>query len=146
MAPTPANGYTSVTHSVSQERDDGGDQSRRRLSIDTYMCLPAIPMRPLNTGRGNLSCLATDHSAPTSPDCSLTEEDDFASANEGCETPKGKQYRLPNVLSCPPAPRKPRIKSRRKVAMVGDNFFTPDYSAIDDFFTSMESKLPLFKK
>lgn len=148
MAPTPASGYTNVTHSLSQERDDGGDQSRRRLSMDAFVCLPGhgggVALRPLTTTAAALRALDSS----SSPDCSSSEDECAATlggGGGGCQTPKGKQYRLPLVRSCPGAPRKPRSKSRRKVALVPDSYFTPDYAAIDEFFAAMESKLPLFK-
>lgn len=34
--------------------------------------------------------------------------------DEGCETPKSEEHRLPKILTCPPAPRKPRPTARRK--------------------------------
>ncbi|GLJ43324.1 hypothetical protein SUGI_0899830 [Cryptomeria japonica] len=33
--------------------------------------------------------------------------------NEECHTPKGEEYQLPKILSCPPAPRKPRPTSKK---------------------------------
>lgn len=34
--------------------------------------------------------------------------------DEECETPKSEEHRIPKVLTCPPAPRKPRPTARRK--------------------------------
>ena len=51
----------------------------------------------------------------------------------GCSTPKGKRFRIPENLSCPPAPMKPRVTpkflSRRSSAIT---FFAPP--DIDLFF------------
>ncbi|XVF56107.1 hypothetical protein PTKIN_Ptkin06aG0090600 [Pterospermum kingtungense] len=53
----------------------------------------------------------------------------------GCSTPKGQRFRIPEILSCPPAPMKPRVApkllSRRSSAMPITFFVPPD---IDLFF------------
>lgn len=44
-----------------------------------------------------------------------TEVDDtkkdiiFSSSSSGCSTPKAKRFRIPKVLTCPPAPKKRRV-------------------------------------
>ncbi|EOY09318.1 hypothetical protein QUC31_010553 [Theobroma cacao] len=51
----------------------------------------------------------------------------------GCSTPKGQRFRIPDTLTCPPAPMKPRVApkllSRRSSAIT---FFAPP--DIDLFF------------
>lgn len=42
------------------------------------------------------------------------EEKNLTEGDEGCETPKSEEHRIPKVLTCPPAPRKPRPTARRK--------------------------------
>jgi len=33
----------------------------------------------------------------------------FSSSSSGCSTPKAKRFRIPKVLTCPPAPKKRRV-------------------------------------
>jgi len=42
------------------------------------------------------------------------EADNLTDGDEGCETPKSEEHRIPKILTCPPAPRKPRPTARRK--------------------------------
>lgn len=37
------------------------------------------------------------------------EEEEEASSRNGCCTPKGKRFRIPEILTCPPAPKKRRV-------------------------------------
>ena len=60
----------------------------------------------------------------------FTEETDEALAREsGCETPKSKEHKIPdvNVGFCPPAPRKPRAMARRRRVQPTSFFNTPDF-------------------
>jgi len=47
----------------------------------------------------------------------------------GCETPKSKEHRIPDVDVgfCPPAPRKPRAMARRRRVQPTSFFNTPDF-------------------
>lgn len=42
------------------------------------------------------------------------DADNLNAGDEGCETPKSEEHRIPKILTCPPAPRKPRPTARRK--------------------------------
>jgi len=33
----------------------------------------------------------------------------FSSSSSGCSTPKAKRFRIPKVLTCPPAPKKRKV-------------------------------------
>ncbi|GLJ43320.1 hypothetical protein SUGI_0899760 [Cryptomeria japonica] len=57
-------------------------------------------------------------------DCNQVELDstsfgngDDVGGNEECHTPKGEEHRIPQILSCPLAPRKPR--STEKIKTMG---------------------------
>lgn len=47
---------------------------------------------------------------------------------DGCETPKSEEHKIPKVLECPPAPRKPRPDRKSTTATLpkGFFFFPPD--------------------
>ncbi|GKV25734.1 hypothetical protein SLEP1_g35129 [Rubroshorea leprosula] len=66
-------------------------------------------------------------------------------ATGGCSTPKGPRFRIPEKLSCPPAPKKPKLCSKGESSPVV--FYTsPD---IEVFFATRPEekncsrKLPL---
>eukprot|EP01018_Ginkgo_biloba_P001846 Gb_00127 [translate_table: standard] len=44
---------------------------------------------------------------------------------EGCETPKSEEHKIPEILECPPAPKKPRPTPKRKSAGPPGGFFVP---------------------
>ncbi|GKV32619.1 hypothetical protein SLEP1_g41213 [Rubroshorea leprosula] len=49
--------------------------------------------------------------------CSKLKEDtagEDSSVAGGCSTPKGQKFRIPEMLSCPPAAMKPKFCSKRK--------------------------------
>eukprot|EP01018_Ginkgo_biloba_P001841 Gb_23786 [translate_table: standard] len=53
-------------------------------------------------------------------------EDEENEYTEGsCETPKSEEHKIPTVLECPPAPKKPRPTSKRKSAGPPGGFFVP---------------------
>lgn len=66
-----------------------------------------------------------------------TEEDRICSSKSGCCTPKAKRYRIPEVLTCPPAPKKRRVTPSPACSSINKSpialFASPD---IDLFFFS----------
>lgn len=42
------------------------------------------------------------------------DANNLTGGDEGCETPKSEENRIPKLLTCPQAPRKPRPTARRK--------------------------------
>lgn len=59
-----------------------------------------------------------------------------------CETPKSEEHKIPNVLECPPAPRKPRQKPRMNMTSSppqGFFFSPPD---LDSAFTVYRKSPP----
>nr|DAD42359.1 TPA_asm: hypothetical protein HUJ06_000589 [Nelumbo nucifera] len=47
------------------------------------------------------------------------------SAGSGCSTPKAQRFRIPEVLSCPPAPKKRRVASHCSSRRSPISFFSP---------------------
>ncbi|GLT96057.1 hypothetical protein SLE2022_137060 [Rubroshorea leprosula] len=63
-----------------------------------------------------------------------------SSVASGCSTPKGQKFRLPEMLSCPPAPMKPKFCSKRKKSSQIAFYAPPEielffYSAFRNHFT-----------
>lgn len=57
---------------------------------------------------------------------------------DGCKTPTSEEYKIPKVLECPPAPRKPRPEQKRKTATLPKGFFF-------EFPPDMESAFLLYR-
>ncbi|RZC25577.1 Cyclin-dependent protein kinase inhibitor SMR13 [Glycine soja] len=70
----------------------------------------------------------------------LNEEDICSSV---CSTPKGKRFRIPKVLTCPPAPKKRRVtscsSSKNKRSPIAF-FASPDIELF--FFSAIKSSVP----
>ncbi|KAF5742582.1 hypothetical protein HS088_TW09G00633 [Tripterygium wilfordii] len=64
-----------------------------------------------------------------------TEINSSSEESESCQTPTSAEHKIPTILSCPAAPRKPRRRSvlcKRKL-----EFFEIDnFQEVEDFFRS----------
>ncbi|KAJ1390327.1 hypothetical protein SESBI_37542 [Sesbania bispinosa] len=45
--------------------------------------------------------------------------------NSACSTPKGQKFRIPEISTCPPAPKKPRVLSNCSLRRSPLSFFAP---------------------
>lgn len=106
---------------------------RRRLSLDSWVCLPILrPVRTTPTSSSESSCTAPKDLSLVKTlalDVTFTGEDEALSKESGCETPKSKEHRIPEVdiSFCPPAPRKPRATARRRRVQPTSFFNTSDF-------------------
>ncbi|KAI3716531.1 hypothetical protein L1987_67470 [Smallanthus sonchifolius] len=64
----------------------------------------------------------------------INDMDDQITSTIGCTTPKAQKYRIPEVLTCPPAPKKRRIVSTCTLRRTPISFFDPP--DIELFFAS----------
>ncbi|TKY47099.1 hypothetical protein E2542_SST29154 [Spatholobus suberectus] len=46
-------------------------------------------------------------------------------SNSACSTPKGQKFRIPEITTCPPAPKKPRVLSNCSLRRSPLSFFAP---------------------
>ncbi|XP_061376380.1 cyclin-dependent protein kinase inhibitor SMR9-like [Gastrolobium bilobum] len=46
-------------------------------------------------------------------------------SNSACSTPKGHKFRIPEISTCPPAPKKPRVLSNCSLRRSPLSFFAP---------------------
>ncbi|KAK7387211.1 hypothetical protein VNO78_27806 [Psophocarpus tetragonolobus] len=46
-------------------------------------------------------------------------------SNSPCSTPKGQKFRIPEISTCPPAPKKPRVLSNCSLRRSPHSFFAP---------------------
>ncbi|KAM6596632.1 cyclin-dependent protein kinase inhibitor SMR9-like [Cannabis sativa] len=61
----------------------------------------------------SFSSSSNDDELPKTEGIEFEAVDDVVStsSNSGCSTPKGKRFRIPDVVTCPPAPKKQRVIS-----------------------------------
>lgn len=136
MAPTTV---CPMVHTQSLEPIEMGS-GRRRLSLDSWVCLPML--WPVRTSTSTSQVSSSGSSCATLKDLphvkalslDVGEEKAAAAAGtqleSGCETPKSKEHRIPDVDVgfCPPAPRKPRAMARRRRRVQPTSFFnSPDF-------------------
>lgn len=109
---------------------------RRRLSLDSWVCLPILwPVRtPGSSGSSTTTTPQKEFSHAKALTVDVTVEEKLAAITgtqleSGCETPKSKEHRIPDVDVgfCPPAPRKPRAMARRRRVQPTSFFNTPDF-------------------
>ncbi|KAI4352650.1 hypothetical protein L6164_006881 [Bauhinia variegata] len=69
-------------------------------------------------------------------------QSEVTETEDGCRTPTSKESRIPEILSCPPAPRKPKrlVSCKRKLADEFQFFEVVNKEEIDAFFRSVASK------
>ncbi|XVF75818.1 hypothetical protein PTKIN_Ptkin13bG0217200 [Pterospermum kingtungense] len=65
---------------------------------------------------------------------SIEDDKEVLQTRSGCSTPKGQRFRIAKILSCPPAPMKPRVapKFLSRTSSSAVTFFNPP--DIDLFF------------
>lgn len=64
----------------------------------------------------------------------LAKKDDLQICNVGCTTPKAQKYQIPEILTCPPAPKKRRLVTSNCTLRRPISFFDPP--DIELFFAS----------
>lgn len=148
MAPTTA-GCCPILQTLTHEPMETGGSGRRRLSLDSWVCLPLLrPVRtvshhqamsqqssaasccPKQDGMSAASTMSLDISFTGGAGAGESDEGGFArESGGGCETPKAKEHRIPDVDVgfCPPAPRKPRAMARRRRVQPTSFFHAPDF-------------------
>lgn len=132
MSPTTS-GCCQVLKNQPQKLPMEVGSGRRRLSLDSWVCLPILrPVRTASSSSSESSCTTQkelSHTKSLTLDVSITGEDEAFSKESGCETPKSKEHRIPEVdiSFCPPAPRKPRAMARRRRVQPTSFFNTPDF-------------------
>ncbi|XP_042499907.1 cyclin-dependent protein kinase inhibitor SMR9-like [Macadamia integrifolia] len=84
-----------------------------------------------------LAC-SSSSSATTNFDETLKKADRDRDNNSndmsGCSTPKGQRFRIPDILSCPPAPKKRRVAPNWSSPRSPISFFSPPDLELFFFF------------
>lgn len=125
MAP-PANRKTRRAHYSSRvvKYNCSKDQSQLAASVElggVAQCDPAM----MGTSSIERQLMFTQ---PADQEGNIHE-----SSGDGCSTPRGRRHRIPDIVTCPRAPKKPRVSLRcssgRKIA-----FFSPPELEVFFFF------------
>ncbi|CAI0442522.1 unnamed protein product [Linum tenue] len=115
--------------------------------LDSRPSLPKIRVgislrdapRPCTSGGGEdeIGCaVALNDNSDRNP---AEKEIENSSEEEECRTPKSAEFKIPAVLSCPPAPRKPRRKAipcKRKLEPEFEFFDAVNREEVESFFRS----------
>jgi len=102
--------------------------------LESRQDLPRIQVRAVKTETLQ-SCSATDDKE------TIIQQEN--SETDDCQTPKSEEHKIPVVLSCPPAPRKPRRSFSCKRKLTELEFFEiVNREEVDSFFQSSFELLP----
>ncbi|KAG6765154.1 hypothetical protein POTOM_029172 [Populus tomentosa] len=102
--------------------------------LESRRDLPRIQVRAVKTETLQ-SCSATDDKE------TIIQQEN--SETDDCQTPKSEEHKIPAVLSCPPAPRKPRRSFSCKRKLTELEFFEiVNREEVDSFFQSSFELLP----
>ncbi|CAJ2640192.1 cyclin-dependent protein kinase inhibitor SMR13 [Trifolium pratense] len=77
------------------------------------------------------SCLSKNSSREEEK-MEISEVIDVSNSNSPCSTPKGQKFRIPEISTCPPAPKKQRVVSNCSLRRSPLSFFVPP--DLDHFF------------
>ncbi|KAJ4837385.1 hypothetical protein Tsubulata_029282 [Turnera subulata] len=113
------------------------------MATDLELCqlgLPNIRISPIKTrqtlqscggGKENISSNRSNFIKQETTTCGVDVDGD------GCRTPTSEEHKIPAILSCPPAPRKPRrgVSCKRKLSEF-DFFEIVKREEVDRFFQS----------
>ncbi|XP_008232059.1 PREDICTED: cyclin-dependent protein kinase inhibitor SMR3 [Prunus mume] len=67
---------------------------------------------------------------------SLHDHDALDEVAHGCRTPTSKEHKIPTVVTCPPAPRKPARRAASSCKRKLQFFETANQDEVEDFFRS----------
>ncbi|GLJ43319.1 hypothetical protein SUGI_0899750 [Cryptomeria japonica] len=110
---------------MSTDRISAAPPSKKRKAAHKDGGFPALnPIVPAPPACKPRFLLCSEDSKKDYNDCNQVELDSTSfgngddsynvGGNEECHTPKGEEHRVPQILSCPLAPKKPRSTARIK--------------------------------
>ncbi|XP_057954116.1 cyclin-dependent protein kinase inhibitor SMR9-like [Malania oleifera] len=99
-------------------------RTSHRISLESKICSPS----------SNFSTTTSpDNSSKIDSDDYLGRVEDHASTS-GCSTPKAQRFRIPEIVTCPPAPKKRRVLSNCSLQRSPIAFFAPPDLELFFFF------------
>ncbi|XP_059430961.1 cyclin-dependent protein kinase inhibitor SMR9-like [Corylus avellana] len=82
----------------------------------------------------NQEAIIISRNLPSSNSSSTTISDDIEIPSSGCCTPKAQRFRIPEISTCPPAPKKQRLVSNCSLQRSPIAFFAPPDLELFFFF------------
>jgi hypothetical protein len=131
MAPS---GRTTTTNKTSRTTKTTTRRTRTRQPRRTNM--KKNKKQEMITNVLPSSCLSKNSSKEEKME--ISEVIDVSNCNSPCSTPKGQKFRIPEISTCPPAPKKQRVVSNCSLKRSPLSFFVPP--DLDHFF--LVTKLP----
>ncbi|KAK4441458.1 Cyclin-dependent protein kinase inhibitor SMR13 [Sesamum alatum] len=95
----------------------------------------------LQNSRNQESSSLSPADSPVKPSCSDSLEDVEMCSNSGCSTPKAERFRIPEIKTCPPAPKKRRMVTSCFSRRTSISFFAPP--DIELFFNYALCSIPV---
>ncbi|KAI3706386.1 hypothetical protein L6452_24089 [Arctium lappa] len=86
------------------------------------------------SNNNNITASSTVKSCSDNNSVLMKKMDHEINSSIGCTTPKAQKYQIPEILTCPPAPKKRRIVSSCTLRRTPISFFDPP--DIELFFAS----------
>ncbi|KAJ7565686.1 hypothetical protein O6H91_02G071300 [Diphasiastrum complanatum] len=115
--------YSCEGHTSMPDQSDQVDaENIELLSVYSSTSLKPIDTRP---PASNMKRMCQDGASQL--ESNSFSVDDQGPGNEGWRTPKAKAYRIPELLDCPPAPRKRRAYGRKTLPRKTSFFNPPDF-------------------
>ncbi|CAL1374147.1 unnamed protein product [Linum trigynum] len=104
--------------------------------LDSRPSLPKIRIGIINLNDSPQPCSSSGGENHNS-DRVVEKEITINSSSEECRTPKSAESKIPAILSCPPAPRKPKsrpISCKRKLGLEFEFFDVLHREELESFF------------
>ncbi|XVF04726.1 hypothetical protein REPUB_Repub05bG0109900 [Reevesia pubescens] len=127
MAPTSRRGKTTRKASSKLRRSHYKKKLvKPKISIQKTKVLEDLP--------SNSSTISSDHQFSKINGFDIEGVDDDCSTTSPCSTPKAQRFRIPEIDTCPPAPKKQRVLSNCSLQRTPIAFFAPPDLELFFFF------------
>nr|AFK43069.1 unknown [Lotus japonicus] len=112
-----------VPHGRSTTKTTRKKTSRRTTTTTKPTRRPSKKQHPQSQ---KLEAFSANSSSSSSKDSSKDSEvAEVSTISVCCSTPKGQKFKIPEISTCPPAPKKPRVLSNRSLRRSPLAFFAP---------------------
>ncbi|KAK7301839.1 hypothetical protein RJT34_12715 [Clitoria ternatea] len=136
MAPSGRTATTTSTRTTSKTNPTtttGTRQQRRKTNLNKKnqqhtrrsKKVHEMPLVPTVLPSSCSSISSQDSSKEVNMDTSEVVIDDVPKSSSACSTPKGQKFRIPEISTCPPAPKKQRVLSNCSLRRTQLSFFAP---------------------
>eukprot|EP01018_Ginkgo_biloba_P021363 Gb_34662 [translate_table: standard] len=143
MASVGVDGSSFLGKRKKKDRIVNEDSAESLINFGELEKLPALPT--IVTARPASNLESTDHidRGIESVDNKVCDSELQIEDEECCQTPKSEEYQIPNIICCPPAPRKPTSStptSRKPQFSPQLGIFVPSDLDLDLLFNSKPAR------